>query len=743
MRRTKLRHLPWIQRILLIATIEVVAFGLLLILIPGTAYKVPSIVVLLTVAAVGLSNGLVRPLLVRARIAPSLPIFGIMSFGLNVFEIWLATEFVITGPLSQPWLILSVALVLAFFNVTFSDLFSIDDDDSYYHHLVSRIAVRPLAEEPKRGPAVLFLEIDGLSERILQRAIREGYMPTLAGWLKDGTHRIASWACDVPSQTSASQAGILLGNNFDIPAFRWYEKDRGASVISNRAFDAAELERRLSTGAGLLAQGGASRANLFSGDAPQAIFTFSTLADSTRHSPQDFYPLLMGPYNVLRMLLMFIWDIAGETRAAGQQQRKDLQPRMHRGGTYPLLRAFTTVLMRELSTYILIGDMYAGVPSVYATFFGYDEVAHHSGIEEADALEVLEDLDELFDRLHKVAMRAPRPYHFVILSDHGQSQGATFKQRYGLTLEALVAGLVHEKHSVEVVTSEDAAWAQLSTILTDLLHDVVAENNQIMSRLLRRLVRDRIFIDQTALSRLGESLESQRLQIEQQVIAPYWKKLEHEREKLEEALAPIQKGFEEQRTYLEHVIVGPYRHQIENLEKAATAKPSEVVVLASGNLGLIYFTRWKERRSHEQIEEAFPGLLMGLARHAGISFVLVRSDQHGPLVIGPQGVYYLADDRVEGEDPLTNFGKHAANYLRRLDTFPHVADIMVNSLYDPETGEVAAFEELIGSHGGLGGDQTLPFVMFPAEWKLKKEETVGALELHSQLQAWMAAYCPA
>ena len=87
---------------------------------------------------------------------------------------------------------------------------------------------------------------------------------------------------------------------------------------------------------------------------------------------------------------------------------------------------------------------------------------------------------------------------------------------------------------------------------------------------------------------------------------------------------------------------------------------------------------------------------------------------------------------------MASFGKNAAKYLRRLDSFPHVADIMVNSLYDPETGEVAAFEELFGSHGGLGGDQMLPFLMFPAEWKLKKEEIVGAMELHSQLQAWLA-----
>jgi putative membrane protein len=739
MRRPELRHLPWIQRILLVWAIEAITFGVMITLIPSISFQAPS-TALLTAAVVGLANALVRPLLARSRLAPSLHVFGIIALGLNVLIVWLASEFVRGVALSEIWLVLLVSTVLAFVNVTFSDLFAIDDDDSYFHHLVSRIAVRPPSEEPQTKPGVLFLEIDGLSERVLQQAIHDGYMPTLAGWLKEGTHRIVGWECDVPSQTSASQAGILLGNNFDIPAFRWYEKTRGTSMISNRAFDAAELERRLSTGAGLLAHGGASRANLFSGDAPQAIFTFSTLTDSTRHSPQDFYPLFVGPYNVLRMTLMFLLDILAEIRAATYQRRKNVKPRIHRGGAYPLLRAFTTVLMRELSSYIMIGDMYAGVPSVYATLFGYDEVAHHSGVERPDALEVLEDLDELFDRLHRVARRAPRPYQFVLLSDHGQSQGATFKQRYGKTLEEFVSGLVSERHTVESVKSEDAAWGNLNILLTDLLHDVVQGDNSIVSRLFRRFVRARTFIDENVLSQLRESFESQRLQIERQVTAPSWKNLEQVRNKIEEAVAPFRKGFEEQSTYLQHVIVGPYRKQIESLAKAIEARPSEVVVLASGNLGLIYFTRWKARASREQIEEAFPGLLMGLAGHEGIGFILVHSDQDGPLVIGSKGVYYLEGDRVEGENPLTNFGKNAAEHLRRLDSFPHVADITVNSLYDPETGEVAAFEELVGSHGGLGGGQMLPFLMFPAEWKLKNEEIVGAVELHLQLQNWLAQY---
>ena len=563
-------------------------------------------------------------------------------------------------------------------------------------------------------------------------------MPTLARMEREGGYRIVGWECNVPCQTSASQAGILLGSNYDVPAFRWYEKDRQKTMVSNRPADAAELERRLSRGDGLLARGGASRANLVSGDAPMAMFTFSTLSDPNRHSSQDFYPLFMGPYNVLRIALLFIWDLLAELRAARYQRRQDERPRIHRGGVYPLLRAATTVLMRELGAYVVIGDMYSGVPAVYATFFGYDEVAHHSGIERQDALAVLTDLDTLIHRLERVAKTTPRSYYLVILSDHGQSQGATFKQRYDVTLEQHIRTLIADGRTVKGEDNEDAAWGNLRVLLTDVLHDLIPNDDRLASRLLRRAVKNRIYVEEAGSSSAPEADSSPRAKPDR--LVPYIKKFEQERDKLDHPLDTYRAGLDKQRRYLEQVIVGPLRKKMDRAQEAADEKPAEVVVMASGNLGLIYFTEWSDRMSYELINEAFPDLLEGLASHEGVGFLLVRSEEHGPLVLGPDGVHYLSGHRVEGQDPLTNFGRNAAEHIRRLDSFPHVADIMVNSLYDPETGEVAAFEELVGNHGGLGGDQMSPFVMFPAKWEFDSEEIVGASMLHSQLKSWLRRY---
>jgi putative membrane protein len=164
--------------------------------------------------------------------------------------------------------------------------------------------------------------------------------------------------------------------------------------------------------------------------------------------------------------------------------------------------------------------------------------------------------------------------------------------------------------------------------------------------------------------------------------------------------------------------------------KGGEAKEAEVVVLASGNLGLIYFKLHPGRATLEWINENYPDVISGLSSHEGIGFVMVRTAQNGSVVIGARGIYHLLDDKVEGENPLLKFGSRAAEQIRRTDGFNNVPDILVMSLYDVEKNEVAAFEELIGSHGGLGGDQTKAFIFYPSEWNLGKEEVVGAEKVY-------------
>ena len=97
------------------------------------------------------------------------------------------------------------------------------------------------------------------------------------------------------------------------------------------------------------------------------------------------------------------------------------------------------------------------------------------------------------------------------------------------------------------------------------------------------------------------------------------------------------------------------------------------------------------------------------------------------MVLGPAGSYHLRDGTVVGESPLTPYGPLAPRHLARLDGIEHVGDLALISRVDEGAEMVAAFEELIGSHGGLGGWQTRASLLYPADWApLPDDPLLGA-----------------
>ena len=150
-----------------------------------------------------------------------------------------------------------------------------------------------------------------------------------------GTHRLAEWETDLSSQTGASQAGILLGSNEDISAFRWVEKETATLMTCSAPPDCAEIERRLGTGIGLLTDGGASRGNLLSGEADDVILTVSRMEEEKKSNP-GYRAFFANGDNATRTLVLFVWEVILEWTAALRAIRRDVRPRGHRGGIYPL-----------------------------------------------------------------------------------------------------------------------------------------------------------------------------------------------------------------------------------------------------------------------------------------------------------------------------------------------------------------------------------------------------------------------
>ncbi|MFB7914315.1 alkaline phosphatase family protein [Streptomyces sp. NPDC056061] len=611
--------------------------------------------------AFGLLSALVWPVLVRALLIVPALVLGLLVFFLNGSLLLLALRLIPDGRgAADPQTAVVVAAVMSAVASATSTALAVRDDNAYRRRL-SRLADRRRRRSGAPGgrcgpPGAVFIQLDGVGHDVLARAAATGLMPTVAHWLaREEGHRLTPWRTDWSSQTGASQLAILHGSNHDVPAFRWYEKETGDVMVSSRPASALELQRRAiarTHDGGLLTVDGASRGNLFSGGADQLALVLSMAArlGKGRRSRAGYFAYFSDPANAVRTALSFVAEVCREIGQSTRARVRKDTPRIKRGGLYPFIRAFATVVERDVVVAAVMGDMFAGRTAVYADLVAYDEVAHHSGPHSRDAEKVLARLDRSLALIAKVAEHTPRRYRIVVLSDHGQSPGETFAGAYGLTLKDLVragCGLPVSRRAQRTRSGSEA--------------------------------RDAV---RTALHR-----------------------------------RPVEAGEAEHR-----------------------AKPSDPVVLASGNLGLISFPDIEGRASREQLDRCHPALLGTLANHPGIGFLLVRSERHGSVVLGRDGAEIPVAELRDGQGPLAPFGPGAADAVRRTDTFPHVADIMVNSMYDTGTGTVHAFEEQIGSHGGLGGEQSRPFLLWPAELSApaaRGAEPVGAEQVHQVLRRWL------
>ncbi len=605
-----------------------------------------------------IANSVIRPILLLLTLPISIRTVGLFTVVINALMLWLTSLLVPVFDVTTFIAALLGALFLGLVNTILSSLL-IQEDNSFYDGFIQLLSRRKSFDDPNDsgGRGIVLLEIDGLSFQRMQTAVRRGLLPNVAQLLFSGTHRLSHYDCGLPSQTSSAQAGIMYGDNNDIPAFRWYLKDEGRMMVSNNFGDAYELNARYAHGRGLL-RGGTSINNLMSGDARKSLLTMSLLSDAPdnveKRSSEDLYLLLMNPYLFLRALLLMLADIGLELLQALRQRLRDEQPRINRlANAYPFLRGGSNVVLREISTYAVMMDIVRGSPAIYTTYFGYDEIAHHAGPDSSDALRSLKAIDHSIGRIIEVALRkAPRPYDLFILSDHGQSQGATFLQRYGHTLADLFDELVGAGSAVGELQALGEARGYTAAFLAEL------KNVQTLDA-----------AGPVTTATLGRARESLQRQLER------------------------------------------------NGQPALMDK--QVIVGVSGNLANVYFDLHGGKVTLPELEEAYPALIDQLIAHPGIGLVVSYAADGTPWVFGKSGGRDLVTGALLEQDPLPSYGDadFRAAQLLRLAQFPHAGDlILISTFY--EDGTVAAFEEKIGSHGGLGGQQTDAFLLHPADMEM-------------------------
>ena len=630
------------------------ALGLYLANFLGVGFSIDSFGAALVLALLlGIINTLFWPLLTRVLLPFLVLTFGIGSLILNGLILWFlqgTVNYHISG-----WGLILVPLIMAIITTVLSFVLTADDESSYYR-AVLRDAEKHRKGDVKDYPGIIIVEIDGLAKNVLCEAIENGDMPNTKKLIEDKSHILREWETDLSSQTGASQAGILHGNNEGITAFRWIEKDNDNQMMQcSGPANVKKIEERIANGDGLLADNGASRSNLFSGDTDNVIFTLSKIVDVQKLYNKAWYSVFSNPSNFARIIVLFLWEMLLEISSQISHLLRNIRPRIKRGIVYIPVRAGTNVFMREINTSTLIGDMMTGdIDIAYSTYLGYDEIAHHSGVRDKDAFYALKGMDKQIGRLVEAEKYAKRDYQLVIQSDHGQTNGATFTQRYGESFDEFVKGLLPPDMDV---------YAKMSSNEDHNSEVFIPFNKQIQS-----------FKKRTDKIRNKEVDEKKKL------------------------------------------------------------SESEVIILASGNLAMIYLTQWTHRLSYEEITSRFPDLLPGIVDNEYVGFVLVRSKEKGDMAIGLEGVYYLDSDEIEGKNPLEGYGKNIVRHLKRNSDFDHTPDILVISFYDPVANEVCAFEELVGSHGGAGGEQSKPFILYPSSWDVSSAEIIGAESIYNILK---------
>ncbi len=575
------------------------------------------------------------------------------------------------------WSALVVAIVVGLVGTVLGWLGSAGTSQVLVGRLVSTHRRRPVVVDDPDVDGVLFVQMDGVPFPVLQMAITAGTVPTLTRWVRSGSHLMTEWTPKLPATTPASQMGILHGVIDGIPAFRWYDRARDKVMVANKPADAAVIEADMSTGRGLLADDGVSISNLFTGDAPTAVLTMSRRARGGELAQRAVANFVLNPSGLTRGLSRTVSELTRDRFQAKRAIRRDVRPRCERTWETALLRSVTNGALRDLNTILVAEHLLRGTRSIYVDYVDYDEVAHHAGILRPESLEALEAIDAVLHQLEQVAAAAPRRYRIVIVSDHGQSQGTVFADRYGEDLATLVARLADS----DVAASDDSVegWGRTQALVGEL-----ASADSVGGR------------GMTSASRAMDKSSRNR----------------------PDAVTPADASS---------------RSTARPADRPATGEET-FHVFGSGNLGLIYVRGEKERLDRAELHRRFPGLVEGLARHPGIGFVVV-TDQDGPIALGNHGSHRLDDGHVEGDDPLAPFGPYAPGFVHRVAHRPEAPDIYVNSLLDPGTEEVAAFEGLVGCHGGLGGWQDRASAVIPTDVPFPTERIVGADAMHVALCA--------
>jgi hypothetical protein len=281
-----------------------------------------------------------------------------------------------------------------------------------------------VADQAGRGLVVI--HVDGLGADSLEHAFRDGDMPFTKSLMDSEGYQIHRYRCGIPSTTPFVQAGILYGDNFDIPSFRWWDREQQLLVQFGPGSTFKKVAGKYFSGCRPLTEGGACIAACYPGGAAET-FGIAYQDRSYRKSQSDKFssaltvvlPYLANPLNLVDLLLHGADSIAHTARAYAEDRMRGRRPVVAYAATDVLEEMF----VHHVTRYAVLRAMRKGYSPIYAGFYAFDETGHAFGPDDRYALRILKHVDKT---IKKIAEARDGRYELVVLSDHGQIDTVPF-----------------------------------------------------------------------------------------------------------------------------------------------------------------------------------------------------------------------------------------------------------------------------------------------------------------------------
>jgi len=546
-----------------------------------------------------------------------------------------------------------------------------------YAAIIRRLGLPRVADSARCG--FVIIEIDGLSYPHLQAAMNLGYAPYMQRLVQRDEFVLNPWKTGLPCNTPAAQAGIMFGNNENIPAFRWYDKVAGEVIVCKMPGTIRAIQDRISANREGILKGGSSVMNMFDGDASLSMFTLAALHrkrffESVRGF--GFFVLfILNPFRTLKMFALAIWEYLTDLVQHIRARWKKQQPRPLEWG-FAFLRVFSNVILREIQTFAVMVDIYRGVPAIYTTYYGYDELAHRYGALSKPAMHALRAIDARIRQIDNLRRRGlNRDYDLYVMSDHGMTTAIPFAHQYQQTLGEFIRECLGGRLKLNETTGAEEQGALQTIYLMEELR--VIESNLLpplthIPRKIRQLVAKRVLF---------------------------------------------------------------------NLDDEGVWDPlrrTDIVVRNSGSLSHVYLNVTSKQMDISEVAAFYPNLMSDLAAHEGIWLVIGR-EQGQVVILSKEGSITLDDGypadqeyAVEGQDPLAALPnpRETAAQLQRLARFAHSGDLLLMGSYDPAQDTVCCFEQFWACHGGVGGPQETAFLLQDSAFQWNLERVTQATEIY-------------